>query len=160
MGVPKVNYYNLGKEEGKPLVLVDEDSDVGGRPRKYNSPEEFEKKVIEYFDFVVANKMEISLNGLALYMGFYDKTGLKNYVDYEGFLPPLKRALSCVELSYELDLRTFKFGGAVFALKNMGWTDVTTQNVNQTITSVAANFGTTTDQGNPVHPTPESEVNP
>jgi hypothetical protein len=150
MAAPKIKPIDLVNEEGQP--------DVGGRPRKYATPELFEQKVIEYFDFVVANKMEISLNGLALYMGFYDKSGLKNYVDYEGFLPPLKRALSCVELSYELDLRTFKFGGAVFALKNMGWTDVTTQNVNQTINNVSANFGTT-NTGNALQPSQEPKEN-
>lgn len=128
MAAPKHNLYALGNN--------------GGAPKKFATPEDFDKKAKEYFDWCIENKHEISINGLALFMGFYDKTGLKNYIEYDEFLPYIKRALTTVELSYELDLRTFKFGGAVFALKNMGWTDVTTQNVNQTVTNVAANFGT------------------
>ena len=129
MAAPKHNLYALGNN--------------GGRPLKFETPELFDAKAKEYFDWCIENKHEIAINGLALFMGFYDKTGLKNYLDYNEFLPYIKRALTTVELSYELDLRTFKFGGAVFALKNMGWTDVTTQNVNQTITNVEASFGTT-----------------
>jgi hypothetical protein len=129
MAAPKHNLYALGNN--------------GGAPKKFETPELFDAKAKEYFDWCIENKHEISINGLALFMGFYDKTGLKNYIEYDEFLPYIKRALTTVELSYELDLRTFKFGGAVFALKNMGWTDVTTQNVNQTITNVEASFGTT-----------------
>ena len=129
MAAPKHNLYALGNN--------------GGRPLKFETPELFDAKAKEYFDWCIENKHEIAINGLALFMGFHDKTGLKNYLDYDEFLPYIKRALTTVELSYELDLRTFKFGGAVFALKNMGWTDVVTQNVNQTITNVEASFGTT-----------------
>lgn len=129
MAAPKHNLYALGNN--------------GGRPLKFETPEAFDQKAKEYFDWCIENKHEISINGLALFMGFYDKTGLKNYLEYDEFLPYIKRALTTVENSYELDLRTFKFGGAVFALKNMGWTDVTTQKVEQTITNVAAAFGTT-----------------
>jgi hypothetical protein len=127
MAAPKFNLYALGNN--------------GGRPKKFETPEEFDLKAKEYFDWCIDNKHEIAINGLALFMGFYDKTGLKNYIDYDEFLPYIKRALTTVELSYELDLRTFKFGGAVFALKNMGWTDASTQNINQTNTNVTAAFG-------------------
>jgi hypothetical protein len=129
MAAPKHNLYALGNN--------------GGRPREFKTPEEFDAKAKEYFDWCIENKHEISINGLALFMGFYDKRGLKNYIEYDEFLPYVKRALTAVENSYELDLRTFKFGGAVFALKNMGWTDVTHQEVKQTVTNVAANFGNT-----------------
>ncbi len=135
MAAPKYNLYALGNN--------------GGRPRHFETPEEFDKKAKEYFDWCIENKHEISINGLALYMGFYDKTGLKNYIKDEEFLPYVKRALSAVELSYELDLRTFKFGGAVFALKQMGWTDVTHQEVNQTNRNITVNFGSNTVQSPP-----------
>lgn len=126
---PKYNLYALGNN--------------GGAPKKFATPEAFDAKAKEYFDWCIENKHEISINGLALFMGFYDKKGLKNYIDYDEFLPYIKRALTTVELSYELDLRTFKFGGAVFALKNMGWTDVTHQEVTQTINNVSGAFGST-----------------
>lgn len=139
MAAPKYNLYALGNN--------------GGAPKKFATPEDFDLKANEYFNWCMDNKHEISINGLALFMGFHDKTGLKNYLEYEEFLPYVKRAITAVELSYELDLRTFKFGGAVFALKNMGWTDVTIQNVNQTISNVEASFSTT------IQSTPKSGEN-
>jgi hypothetical protein len=129
MAAPKHNLFALGNN--------------GGRPRKYETPEEMELKINEYFNWCIDNKMEIAVNGLVLYLGFSHKSSLYEYQENEEFTDLIKKARTAVEMSYELDLRTFKFGGAVFALKNMGWTDVTTQNVNQTITNVEASFGTT-----------------
>ena len=90
-------------------------------------------------------------------MGFYDKRGFKNYLEYKEFVPYIKRAITVVEASYELDLRSFKFGGSIFALKNINkedWKDKTEQEVSQTITNVAATFG-----GATVQPTQESTDN-
>jgi len=129
MAAPKHNLFALGNN--------------GGRPRIYNTAEEMELKINEYFNWCIDNKMEIAVNGLVLFLGFSHKSSLYEYHENEEFTDLIKKARTAVEMSYELDLRTFKFGGAVFALKNMGWTDVTTQNVNQTITNVEASFGTT-----------------
>ncbi len=129
MAAPKHNLFALGNN--------------GGRPRKYETAEEMELKINEYFNWCIENKMEIAVNGLVLYLGFSHKSSLYEYQENEEFTDLIKKARTAVEMSYELDLRTFKFGGAVFALKNMGWTDVTTQNVNQTVTNVEASFGTT-----------------
>jgi hypothetical protein len=129
VAAPKHNLFALGNN--------------GGRPRKYETAEEMELKINEYFNWCIENKMEIAVNGLVLYLGFSHKSSLYEYQENEEFTDLIKKARTAVEMSYELDLRTFKFGGAVFALKNMGWTDVTTQNVNQTVTNVEASFGTT-----------------
>lgn len=129
MAAPKHNLFALGNN--------------GGRPRKYDTSEEMEVKVNEYFNWCIDSKTELTVTGLALYLGFSSKQSLYEYQENKEFTDLIKKARTAVEMSYELDLRTFKFGGAVFALKNMGWTDVTTQNVNQTITNVEASFGAT-----------------
>lgn len=129
MAAPKHNLFALGNN--------------GGRPRMYETPELMEEKIKEYFEWCIESKTEIAVNGLVLFLGFSHKSSLYEYQERDEFTDLIKRARTAVEMSYELDLRTFKFGGAVFALKQMGWTDVTTQNVNQTITNVEASFGTT-----------------
>lgn len=130
MAAPKFNLYAFGNN--------------GGRPAQYKDPEDLELKVVEYFDFCVENKCELAIKGLAQYLGFsrqsihdYEKRG-------DEFSYIIKRARQAIEMSYELDLRTFKFGGAIFALKNINkeeWKDKTEQEVSQTITNVSATFG-------------------
>ena len=142
MAAPKFNLYALGNN--------------GGVEKKYKTPKEFDLKAKAYFDWCIENKQDIAINGIALFMGFYDKKGFKNYLKYEEFVPYIKRALTVVELSYELDLRSFKFGGSIFALKNLNredWKDKTEQEVLQMITNVEATFG-----GATVQPTQESST--
>lgn len=131
MAAPKYNLYALGNN--------------GGQPPKFNSPQELEKKVIEYFDFCVSEKSECSMSGLHQYLGFNDRDALLYYEKKEEYSGIVKRARQAIEMSYELDLRTFKFGGAIFALKNINkdyWKDKTEQEVQQTINNVQATFGT------------------
>lgn len=143
MAAPKHNLYALGNN--------------GGRPAFYNSPEDLELKIIEYFDWCVENKTECSVTGMHQHLGFNDRDALLEYEKKKEFSGIVKRARQAVELSYELDLRTFKFGGAIFALKNINkkhWKDKTEQEVKQTITDVRAAFGTT------IQSTQEPAANP
>ena len=93
----------------------------------------------------------LTITGLALYLNVTLKTlsrwrnGLIDNETQE-FSPIINRAVQCIENAYEKKLDTFTFGGAIFALKNINkehWKDKTEQEVNQTNTNVAANFGTT-----------------
>jgi hypothetical protein len=80
------------------------------------------------------------------FLGFNDRDALLYYEKKQEFSGIVKRARQAVEMSYELDLRTFKFGGSIFALKNINganWKDKTEQEINQTNTNVQASFGTT-----------------
>ena len=102
---PKFNLYALGNN--------------GGRERIFATPEELESKVIEYFNWCVETKTEIAKNGLELFIGFNSRSTWSNYMKREEYLDILNRAKKAVVYSYELDLRSFKFGGAIFALKNL-----------------------------------------
>lgn len=133
MAAPKHNLYSIGNH--------------GGRPAHYKNPEDLEAKVIAYFDWCVEIKQDVSMKGLAQFLGFNTRQSILDYEKRsDEFSCIIKRARQAVEMSYELDLRTFKFGGAIFALKNINkeeWKDKTEQEVKQTITNVEASFGTT-----------------
>ncbi len=108
----------------------------GGRPRIYSSPEEMEAKVLEYFTHCNDNKDNPKVTGLCLYLGFSCRETLNEYQKLPEFSDIIKRAKLGVESHYEEGLNTFKYGGSVFALKNMGWKDQQDQNITQTITNV------------------------
>lgn len=137
MPAPKNNLFALGNN--------------GGRPREYATNALLEEKCSAYFDWCVEAKEVITITGLCLYLGV-SRTTLHRWAngeidkDGEVFSDTIKRAIAVVENAYEKKLDTFTFGGAIFALKNINkahWQDKTEQEVKQTITNVAANFGNT-----------------
>lgn len=122
----------------------------GGRPPMYETPEELEAKIIEYFTWIEGEKhteqrswedkktgevktgdIEVwdrhperpTITGLALFTGFDNKKSLYDYAKKEEFSYSIKRALSIVEQEYEYALFGQSPTGAIFALKNMGWID-------------------------------------
>lgn len=109
MAAPKGNLYALGNG--------------GGRPRIYATPEECEVEIMSFFEMCVEKKVDPTITGLALFLGFTSRNMLYEYREREEFSGIIKRAMLAVECSYEQSLHTFKYGGAVFALKNMGWKD-------------------------------------
>ena len=137
MPAPKHNLFALGNN--------------GGRPKVFETPTHLEQECNEYFNWCIENKEVLTITGLALYLNVTLKTlsrwrnGLIDNETQE-FSPIINRAVQCIENAYEKKLDTFTFGGAIFALKNINkehWKDKTEQEVNQTNTNVAANFGTT-----------------
>ena len=129
---PKFNLYALGNN--------------GGRERIFATPEELEAKVIEYFNWCVETKTEIAKNGLELFIGFNSRSTWSNYMKREEYLDILNRAKKAVVYSYELDLRSFKFGGAIFALKNLdpdNYVDKVETENKSIVTNVTAAFGST-----------------
>jgi hypothetical protein len=140
MAAPKINYFTLGNN--------------GGRPRIYKTPEDLERKCIEYFDFCITDKQIITITGLCLFLGIHRDTLNGWRKEKNEFSDIINRAMQSVEIAYETKLDTFTFGGAIFALKNINkeyWKDKTEQEVSQTITNVAATFG-----GSAIQPTQES----
>lgn len=127
---------------------------VGGRPPKYDNPEDLEAKIIEYFDWVqgeyeIKEKKEkgktvkykhwirepenITVTGIALFLGFSDKSSFYDYEKKEEFSHLIKRARTIIENRYENGLISARSPvGAIFALKNMGWKDQVHQEVTQT----------------------------
>lgn len=81
----------------------------------------------EAVDAYVAQMREeerpITWTGMALHLGFYGRQELDNYAEYEGFSDAVKRAKQTVALAYEERLHGNSPTGAIFALKNMGWSD-------------------------------------
>lgn len=96
---------------------------MAGRPRIYNDVDELQKAVDSYFEFIVIADKKPSVTGLALHLGFADKTTLYEYRDRPEFSYPIKRGLLMVEQYHEERLDANSVTGSIFALKNMGWKD-------------------------------------
>ena len=94
-----------------------------GRPRIYDSPEDFEAKVYEYQDHCKEAKEPVTWTGLALFMGFSSRQSIDEYQKYPEFSDSVKKAKTFIEWHYEMRLCGDKPTGAIFALKNMGWAD-------------------------------------
>lgn len=98
----------------------------GGRPRLYDTPEQFDAKVYEYQDHCKENKEPVTWTGLALFLGFSSRQSIDEYLKYDGFSDSVKRAKTFVEWNYEKRLAGEGTPtGAIFALKNFGWKDKT-----------------------------------
>ena len=137
MPAPKHNLFALGHHYG--------------RPKQYPTALELHNECKAYFDWCVEAKEVITITGLCLFLEISRTTLMRwknGEIDNETevFSNVITRAIGIVENAYEKKLDTFTFGGAIFALKNINkehWKDKTEQEVNQTNTNVAANFGTT-----------------
>lgn len=120
-----------------------------GRPRVYKSPEKMAAVCEEYFMYILGEYEEVkrrsiddegnikewteviwhrhpepmTITGLALYLGFSDRTTIYDYEKRPEFAHIIKRAMARVENGYENRLQNDKPVGAIFALKNMNWRD-------------------------------------
>lgn len=107
---------------------------AAGRPPK-NDPDgvdEIQNKIDLYFeglertvgDDIITD--DPTFCGLALALGYSSRTSLwENANAGNPISEPIKRALLRIEESYEKGLRFQSCTGAIFALKNRGWTDKT-----------------------------------
>lgn len=96
-----------------------------GRPRKYESPEAFDKAVDAYVDQCELTGEPITWTGMALALGFCTRFAIDEYQRYRGFSDSVKRAKLIVENAYEKRLHNDRGSpsGVIFALKNMQWND-------------------------------------
>mgnify|MGYP000016302037 FL=1 len=94
-----------------------------GRPRIYNSVAKLDKDCEAFFDLCAKNGERPTISGLALHLGFADKTTLYEYRDRPEFSYPIKKSLLLIEKFLELKLESQSVAGIIFALKNMGWKD-------------------------------------
>lgn len=117
-----------------------------GRPPLYETPEQMQVKIDEYFDTCrptpliddkgkpiydlagnpILEQNPPTLSGLALFLGFCDRVSMYDYErKNEGFSYTIKKARSRIENGAEKDLfRKAKPTGAIFWLKCMGkWKD-------------------------------------
>lgn len=110
-------------------------SDLGGRPPLFDSPEDLQAKVDEYFDDDdhkwmqglegMYQKEPITICGLAYFLGFESRQSFYDYEKRDGFSYIIKKARLKVESEYEIKLSRSNPTGSIFALKNMGWADRT-----------------------------------
>lgn len=107
----------------------------------YKTPEELQKAIEKYFkkcpDFKImltktGEKIEIptpTITGLAYALGFESRQSFYDYEKRKLFSYTIKRARLFIEKNYESMLHTQGYPGAIFALKNFGWTDKTEQTI-------------------------------
>ena len=116
-----------------------------GCPPHYKTQKQLQDKIDEYFKYVngefkdVAKRDEEgnlytericirepeshSITGLALFLGFDSRQSVYDYEKKGEFSYTIKRARLTVENAYEKALLSRNSTGAIFALKNFGWTD-------------------------------------
>ena len=92
---------------------------AGGRPRTFNTDEELANAVEEYF----AGNPKHTITGLALALGFESRQSFYDYEKEGQFSYTIKRARLTIESYYEEKLLSQHATGAIFALKNFGWSD-------------------------------------
>ena len=105
-----------------------------GRPPKYKTAEELQKKAEKYFKNEVPIKKMIvngkkvvnipmpTITGLVLYLGFCDRYSFYEYEKKVDFTYTIRRIRSLIAQHYEEQVLSNP-QGAIFALKNFGWSD-------------------------------------
>lgn len=116
-----------------------------GRPPIFETLEELEQKIDEYFkhldgEYTTETKYDedgneyvdrnytrspeaATITGLSLYLGFESRQSIYDYEKNGKFSYTIKRARLKVENAYEKALLSKNSTGAIFALKNFGWSD-------------------------------------
>ena len=93
------------------------------RPAKFATPEDFDAMVDLYVCTCEEKKEPLTIPGLTLFLGFVDKSSLYQYQKREAFTDSVKRARTLVEESTVKRSMGSHAAGAIFVLKNMGYTD-------------------------------------
>jgi len=111
-----------------------------GRPLLFSTPEDLQSAIDEYLTVGVKQKTVIvgkgenlkeviipvpTISGLCYYLGFESRQSFYAYEQRPEFCYTIKRARLFIEQEYEEMLAVGNTTGAIFALKNFGWTDKT-----------------------------------
>jgi hypothetical protein len=103
-----------------------------GPPAFIETPAEFEAKVEAYRQHCEDTGEPLTQTGMAWFMGFASRQSFYDYSKRAGFERAVARARLLVEWAYEQRLHGKDCTGAIFALKNQGWTDRQDVTVRQT----------------------------
>ena len=112
---------------------------AGGRPRLFNTVEELEQKIQEFYDYCELKEVPLTFERLATFIGVDRKT-IYNYSQKDEFFPSIKR----VRDKIQADIMERGMSGAInptfgiFCLKNYGYTDK--QEIESTNTNVNKNI--------------------
>lgn len=95
-----------------------------GRPRKFETPDQMDEAVQQYFRTILENELPATVTGLARHLGM-SRQALCNYEGRDEFVDTVKNAKQMVEEAIESGMyRGYSTPGAIFSLKNnFGWRD-------------------------------------
>ena len=96
-------------------------TNAGGRPPKFKTVQALQDKIDEYFNQEDLDTPTIS--ELVYFIGFADRHSFYDMQKIKRFTHTIKRARLRIETHYEKQLLTKGSTGAIFALKNFGWSD-------------------------------------
>jgi hypothetical protein len=99
--------------------MEEESKSEKGRPALFKTPEELNAKTEQYFN----KNLNPTVTGLCLFLGFESRQSFYDYESKEDFSYTIKRARLRIESWYEQNLLSKNSTGAIFALKNFGWSD-------------------------------------
>lgn len=131
---------------------------LGGRPRVYKTPGDLKKKIDAYFaggyrmmtryttDGEPYKVPDITISDLVLYLGFADRHSFYAHEQIPRFSHVIKNARSRIEREYESLLKMGNCTGAIFALKNFGWSDRTDLTVTETKRLVIERYSETENE--------------
>lgn len=110
-------------------MVVGDGTPGPGRPRKVETPEEFDRLADAYFWECETSDpaKRPTINGLCLALGLYDKQALRDYAEYDGFSLAVKKARMRLEDAWEGALALSNVAGSIFWLKQQGWKDTVEQ---------------------------------
>lgn len=94
-----------------------------GRPLSIADAKAFKALADAYFAARDADGKPITLCGLCLALGISGRASLLNYEKRPEYSEVVKRAKLRIEAEYEARLHGPNATGAIFGLKNFGWTD-------------------------------------
>lgn len=92
-----------------------------GRPALFENPDLMDVEIQMYFN--ITNFTDITITGLAYFLGFESRQSFYDYEERPEFSYIIKRARLYIESAYEKKLSGNSVTGSIFALKNMGWKD-------------------------------------
>lgn len=97
---------------------------MAGHPPLFSTAEELEALCETYFEQCKSDMEPPTITGLALHLGFESRQSIyDNEKRNDQFSYTIKRNRLKVENSYEKHLLSSSATGAIFALKNFGWSD-------------------------------------
>jgi len=96
---------------------------AGGRPKAFNTPEELQKRIDEYKEYLKTNNKPPTIAGLAYFTGLERKT-INNYSNQDEFFLTIKQFKDWIIMNYEENaISNSSTSGIIFLLKNYGYTD-------------------------------------
>lgn len=146
VGGQSKTFLPIQSENIKPTRPRGQETDVkvkipDGKLDWLETPLKFRNQIERYFDYGAntylskVGNIEVELplytwSGLALYLGFSSRDALTKFGRKKEYKELVEKAKLVVERAYEERLHSSNPTGAIFALKNFGWTDATEKNVN------------------------------